>query len=425
MRVGIQTWGSEGDIRPFLALAAGLARAGHRVRLVVIGSPHSEYTDAARVAGVDIGIVPVPGLESAEALDRFSRLVLAAGNPFRQAELILKFGFDPAIEAMEAEARELCAASDLVTGHFFVHPLQAAAESVRLPFVAVHLAHSGIPSARIRPPGLPAMPPFLNPLLWRLARFGINRIFRGRVNMTRARFRLPSIRDVTSQVWSSRLLTLAAVSRCFVPEPSGWPPNHHACGFLDFRASNQDPESDGQMEQFLAGGDPPVFFTYGSMLSPNVAEIRKAESIWCEAARLAGCRAILQLPAGISGSGVLAIPRCHHAAVFPRCSAVVHHGGAGTTHAALRAGTPSVVVPHLADQFFWAEEVARLGLGVGCRPEDRMRPDRLATAIRLVLGNRTMLAGVKRTAAQINGEDGVQRAVELIESLGVQERINR
>jgi UDP:flavonoid glycosyltransferase YjiC (YdhE family) len=131
-------------------------------------------------------------------------------------------------------------------------------------------------------------------------------------------------------------------------------------------------------------------------------------------------RAILL--SGWAGLGGTALPSCifrmdaaPHAWLFPRTKAVVHHGGAGTTAASLRAGIPTIIVPHLADQVFWGKRVESLGVGPRAIPREKLTADRLAGAIRTAITDTRMKQRAADLGARIRAEAGIARAMELIE----------
>jgi UDP:flavonoid glycosyltransferase YjiC (YdhE family) len=103
--------------------------------------------------------------------------------------------------------------------------------------------------------------------------------------------------------------------------------------------------------------------------------------------------------------------------LFPRVAAVVHHGGAGTTAAGLRAGVPSIVLPFFGDQFFWGQRVAELGVGPEPVPRKRLTPERLAQAIQEAINDETMHQRAANLGARIRAEDGIARAVAVVQDL--------
>jgi UDP:flavonoid glycosyltransferase YjiC (YdhE family) len=141
-----------------------------------------------------------------------------------------------------------------------------------------------------------------------------------------------------------------------------------------------------------------------------------------EAARRAGVRAIIHVPPGSHVAtgregDVLTIGRVSHAALFPRCAVLVHHGGAGTTHTALRAGVPSIVVPHVADQFFWANELARVGVALKSVPRRSITAAKLAVRITQTLAQSGLRQRAQILGARVRAENGPERAADLIETL--------
>jgi UDP:flavonoid glycosyltransferase YjiC (YdhE family) len=207
-----------------------------------------------------------------------------------------------------------------------------------------------------------------------------------------------------------------AYSPTVVPPPAGWAPHIHVAGyaFLEAPAGYEPPR---QLAQFLEAGEPPVCVSFGSMVSrlgAGVSEIALA------ALQATGQRGIIVrgwgAPAAASGNErVLYVDDVPYDWLFPRCAAAVHHGGAGTTAAALRAGVPSVVVPHAADQPFWGKRVAALGAGPQPVPVRRLTTARLAAALQEArqVGLRS---GAQAVARSICEEDGVARAVQIIEA---------
>lgn len=420
MRIGIQTWGSEGDVRPFLALAAGLVRAGHETTLCVADVRDRDYGAYAARHGFTLRSLPGRCMSTAQAVS-FMRTLIASGDPVRQTELLLRTSFDPLVPRMFEAARELCSESDAVVGHFFLHPLHAAAELAKIPLAKVVLAANCLPSREFCPHGLPDLGPWMRPLAWRLARAVLNRIVLQRINTLRTAHGLPPERDVTLESWFSPRLNLVAVSPTLCRVPSDWGDRHSVCGFFNVPEDSAVEPLPPGLDDFLAMGPPPVYFGFGSMLVADADAVRETAAIWAEATRLADCRAVFQLPqddtssAGF-GPDVHVLRRAPHAAVYPRCAAVVHHAGAGTTQTALLAGRPCVPVPHISDQFFWAAELERLGVAPRPVKRKRLTARALAAAVRQALDDRAMTRRAGELGAAMAREDGVSQAVRLIQS---------
>lgn len=420
MKIGLQSWGSEGDIQPFVALAGGLVRAGHQVTLVVTDNAGRDYGEAARRHGFALTAVPTPASTDDETLALWRRII-AVGNPIRQARLILRHGFDPIERDLLAAATDLCATHDAVVGHFFLHPLRIAAALLGTPVATLNIVHNCIPSAHIKPPGVPDLGAWAYPLVWRLSRALVNRVFLPRVNALRRANGLAPDRDVMRDTWAADRLNLVAVSPTICARPPDWDDRHVVCGFLrDADDAAPDPVSP-TLEAFLAAGAPPLYFTFGSMMLDDARYVAEVAAAWHGAVSALGCRAVFQLPAHVPAdlvrdARVHVVARAPYAAVFPRCALVVHHGGAGTTQSALRAGRPSVVVAHLADQSFWGSELERLGVAGPTLSRRGLSGARLARAIARALASPTTSPRAAALGRALAGEPGVDLAVAAIES---------
>lgn len=420
MRIGLQTWGSEGDILPFTALAAGLVKKGHKVTLAVTDNVGRNYSGLAKQFGYQLVAVPNPQMASAAQIARVWRQIIELGNPIKQAEVIMTHGFDPVMEPMYSAAKALCASNDAVVGHFFVFPLRVAAERAGVPVATVNIVHNCVPSSRICPPGLPNLGKWSYPLGWRLARMMVNRIFLPRVNALRVREGLRPDMDVMLQTWAADRLNLIAVSPQICHAPADWDARHQVCGFLNPPANLMTDDLPSGMNEFLSEGSAPVYFTFGSMMPNSLDYIREIVAIWIQAIRHVGCRAIVQIPwedlsAFETDARVFKVTRAPYNKVFPTCSMVIHHGGAGTTQSALIAGRPSIVVAHVSDQFFWGAELERLHVAGKTLKRKSLDAKQLATGIAQVLASPEMTIRAAALGKMMGKEDGVAIAIELIE----------
>jgi UDP:flavonoid glycosyltransferase YjiC (YdhE family) len=211
---------------------------------------------------------------------------------------------------------------------------------------------------------------------------------------------------------AERWPTLYGFSHSVVPRPADWGPEVELTGywFLDRDPSWRPP---AELEAFLAAGPPPICVGFGSMPSPDPAALTREV---VGALERAGQRGLL-----LSGWGALegvelpesvfALEAAPHDWLYPRVTAAVHHGGAGTTSAALRAGVPSMVVPFMADQWFWGRRVAALGAGPAPFPRRKIDAERFGAALRDLAENPRYREGAQRAAAALAAEDGVGRAV--------------
>ena len=418
MKIGMQTWGSHGDIRPFIALADGLQAAGHDVTLAITCVDSDRYARLGDDKAFDLQMVASPVVPDGPTRERMGGDIVRERNAIRQTRLAIETFLLPAEDAMYEASERLVATNDLVIGHYFLYTLGAAAEKHGRPCVSVALAHGGVPSAFQPPTGLPDLGRLGNRLAWGLGRWVLNRTLKTFPDRLRARHGIAPARDMIDAVWASDTLTLLAVSPAICERRPDWPRHLQVCGALDTPESIAEGSLPAPLQSFLSTGAPPVFMTLGSMLSGSHA--RETIALLADAARAAASRAIIQAPSwhalGFQCSEdihfVDAVP---HALVFPRCRAVLHHGGAGTSQAALRAGVPSIVIPHTAEQELWARELQRLG--VAGKPVHRRRatPARIAAAIGQAMQSTQGAHRARALAARIAMENGVATAVRLIE----------
>lgn len=209
--------------------------------------------------------------------------------------------------------------------------------------------------------------------------------------------------------------TIYPYSEHVVPRPADWPETTISPGywFLEQADSWQPPAA---LAAFLAAGPPPVYVGFGSMAGKDPA--RKAQ-VAVEALEQAGQRGLLAtgwggLDAASLPETVFKIEAAPHDWLFERVTAVVHHGGAGTTAAGLRAGKPTIICPFMGDQPFWGWRVAELGVGADPIPQKKLNAANLAAAIRQVTGDPGIRQRSGALGEKIRAEDGVGRAIEFI-----------
>jgi UDP:flavonoid glycosyltransferase YjiC (YdhE family) len=332
---------------------------------------------------------------------------------------ILGLCFAPVEDLMFDAARRLAAESDVLIGHYFMHPLQIAGEQAGKPYVSVLLSHAAIPSDFSHPIGLPWLGKLGHRLLWRLTRSLLSRTLAPYPNRLRHRLGMPPTRDIVTEIWLSRPLALLAVSPQLCQPQPDWPASVRACGFLDVPHLDIEGTVPGELAAFLKAGEAPVYMTFGSWMPRDAAGQAKALRLLTQAARMADCRAIIQGHSAqacgfTSDDQILYVCAAPHQAIFPHCSAIVHHGGAGTTHAATLAGKPSIVVANISEQEHWGQELRRLGIGGKLIKRRSVTPASLARRIASVLAAPDMTARAGAIASAMKEENGVSEAVRLI-----------
>lgn len=418
LKIGMLTWGSHGDIRPFLALADGLQAAGHQVHLVITSLEAGTYDKVRSAVGARITVL-TPHVLSAEQAEAVGQATYKIRDPMKQMAALLRLAFAPAEDAMFEAAQRLCAESDLLVGHYFMHPLQIAAEYAGLPYVSVLLSHAGVPSDHVNPLGLSLFGKRGNRLLWWLTRALLNRTLLHYPDRLRRQLGMPPVCDIVSQVWVSPYLALVAVSAQICARQPDWPDTIQVCGFLDRPNCELEGMLPPALAGFLAAGEAPVYMTFGSWMPKDIEGQTTALRLLTDAARAANCRAIIQCSdwqsCGFSSDDrILYIAAAPHQQIFPHCLAILHHGGAGTTQSATLAGKPSIVVANISEQEHWGRELQRIG--VAGKPAKRRSATAasLAAQIRRIRGTPAMAERAQAVAEAMRREEGVAEAVRQI-----------
>lgn len=405
MRVLLSTYGSRGDVEPLVALAVRLRELGAEVR--VCAPPDESFVD--RLAGVGVPLVPVG--PSARGLTKLAPP--PSSIPQRAAELIAT-----QFEAVTAAAQGCDVL--LATGMF---PTAAGALSVaeKLGIRSVYAAFQKIslPSPHHRPlayPGRPFPPEVTdNRVLWDLDSQSVNALFGEALNTNRVANGLApvdSVRDylVGDQPW----LATDPVLDPWLETPDLDVVQTGAWFLPDVRPLP------AELVAFLDAGAAPVYVGFGSMPMHSSEDLpRVVEAVRAQGRRALVSRGWADLTLIDDADDCFVVGEANHQALFSRVAAVVHHGGAGTTTTATRAGVAQVVVPQLADQPYWAGRVAELGIGVA---HDGPTPtfESLSAAIRTALTAETR-ARATAVAASMR-TDGAGVAAMLLLDAGDRER---
>lgn len=405
----VVAFGTRGDVLPSLAVARELAARGVRVRVAV----PSDFVAAVRRGGlepVDLGVGAAAMLGSAVG----RRWVTESGSGPRQAVTLLRAMFDafgPAVARVLR--REHRTGEAVASGLMTLGIGQALAEWRGVPHVQLLLAPltpSRLPACAATP--LLARPSRLNEAAGALGLHALAWASAPVVDAFRAELRLPARRRRAHvAVWRSTP-TVYGVSRHVAPRDPAWPATVHVTGSW-FHDEPFEPPDD--VARFVADAAP-VYLGFGSMLGGIDRDVARRVAV--DAARLAGVPAVIAMGEPSPGErvdpGVRHVLEVDHAWLFPRVRAVVHHGGAGTTAQALRAGVPSVVVPMVGDQPYWARRLHELGAGAPPVPAKGLTADALAHAIRAVVGDPAMAERARHLARQMAGEGGAAEAADLL-----------
>jgi sterol 3beta-glucosyltransferase len=321
MRIGLYTWGSEGDVRPFVALAAGLASRGHDVRLGYSAIDGRDWSAVCEPLGFRARAVGADAIANARARGGpHDDALLGKGNPAKQIYDVVVGLLDPVVEAMWTDAQESAADLDVAVVHLLAHPAMTTALSRGIPVATVQPAPV-TPTRELPPLGAPDVP-WLRPLAWWLA----DRVARlwlvPRINVFRVR---AGLRPLTAMFSAKEVaLSLTCVSPTLVPRPADWPAHEVITGFFELPSRAHAWERPEALDRFLASGEPPWLMGFGSMLAMPGEETRHCVRTMIEAVDRAGARALVQapfaeLPDMPESPRVFRLGRAPHAEILPLC----------------------------------------------------------------------------------------------------------
>lgn len=415
MQITMIAFGTRGDVQPMIALGKGLKHHGHHVTLLA----SRNFADWIQAHGLDIA----PSSIDIQALMQGiggQQWIEHGNNPILQQRVMRNLLKEAAMPMMQ-ETWEASRNADLLLGSFtsaFYADAIAAKRDIR------HATLLLQPSATATRDGRVALAAvrsnhvsWLNYAFTKLVIDGFVWNIAGELGnrFRREVLHLPELSRRQFAANQAANLTLHGYSQHVVPHPADWSPQFHTVGywFLDEGNAWTPP---AELTQFLADGAPPLVLGFGSMTGDQPEAITR---LLVDAVERSGQRAIVL--SGWAGLGDVALPptivrlaSAPHDWLFPQVAAVVHHGGAGTTAAVLRAGKPSIIVPHLADQQFWGRRISALGVGTKPILRHKLTVEKLSDAINQVMNNSALTNNAQRLARLINAEDGVSRAIELL-----------
>ncbi len=412
MKLALVTVGTRGDVQPYLAVALALVARGHEVWIAT----HDEHAPLVHAHGLEHRSI-AGGMRELIGSELGRAWLTSAGSPRKYAKYAREI-FGPLQRAWLEDADAAVEGADAVLYYAMAVHAVHAAERRGLPAVAL-APWPLVPTrqcASVLAPWLEFLPgPLLRPandLVLRLAMGGFNAehlAHRSRVGLPR--YREP---DPIHFALARGVPTVHLFSEAVLPRPTDWDSQHEVAGFAFVPRS--DYAAPTELEDFLDGGPAPTYIGFGSMTGQTPEEL---VALATGAARLAGVRAVVGSGwtgvAASTSSDVFVLDDIPHDWLFPRVSAVVHHGGIGTFAEGLRAGRPTVIAAFFADQPFWGRRNELLGTGPTTLQRSEVTSETLAAAIRHALADEGYRARAAGIAARLANEDGAGRAAELIE----------
>jgi UDP:flavonoid glycosyltransferase YjiC (YdhE family) len=425
VHITIITLGSRGDVHPYVALGAGLQRAGHSVQIVT----HAPFAELVHQHKMTFSPLDTGKQELFQTVAG-QRLLNADG-----LRLLQRFAQNtrPLIAPTLIRCWQACQGTDAIIASLQGLPYGLSiAEKRHLPLVVACVQPNQLPTRAFADPGFAhtfrprgQSHSLLNYVSHMLAHAAFWEIFLPEMNRVRRRFlNLPPLPVETP--WRSLSeqadLLLIGYSPSVIPKPPEWNERAIVTGywFLDAPACWQPPDD---LVSFLRAGPPPIYVGFGSMSDAHPERlthlVRDAlERCHQRGILLTGWGALQQ---ELPSSRVYCVASVPHDWLFPQVAAVVSHGGAGTIGASLRAGVPPITVSFLPEQAFWGTQVLRLGAGPHPITSRTLTAPRLARAIEQAVQNIPMRQRAEQLGQQIRSEDGVARAVESFERVIVQQ----
>lgn len=400
MKFIIPTIGTRGDIQPYIALALGLTRRNHLVTLATHPCMRhlvESYGIPFAAMGPDIDI----GYEAAKIRGRSKNWMLG----FKR---VMDFSFSM-LEQSYVDLLPLCRQADVViVSHSAAGSMEA--DALDLPRVSVTLMPQAIPANDLHAS-------WFTRALTKAAGLVMGSMMTRPLDNIRRR---NGLEPMGPNGITSPLLNLVPISPLIEKPNPLWEPRHKMTGYW-FAPSPQTWNPPEELVRFLDAGEPPLVVSLGAM-SLSGDDTLEAASVTLEAMRHTGTRAIIQgwdealkrftLPSTVYPAG--SIP---HDWLLPRSAGIMHHGGFGTTAAGFNAGIPSIVIPHIIDQYIWGNKVAELGVGPKPIPRAKLNVNALTTAIEATKNNVIKMKAASLGEQIRNEPDGVETAIQCIEQL--------
>jgi UDP:flavonoid glycosyltransferase YjiC (YdhE family) len=416
VRITINSFGTRGDVQPYVALGKGLQEAGHDIRFTT----HRNFETLVMEHNLDF--FPMEGNPRQVLLSQ--AMAELGNNPFRVNRWIAE-NFRPVLDKVFRITLDAAQGADLLLNSALSFAGWHVAEKLGIPAIGAYL-QPVTPTRAFHSMAAPAPPSWLpvkglyNVLSTKLGNQSFFHMLLPPVNACRREvLNLPPLS--AAYYWrvdspSATVPILYGYSPSVIPRPSDWGDYQQIAGYW-FLDSAQGYEPPAALTAFLESGPPPVYVGFGSMVDHKREEMTH---LVVEALGQAGQRAILlggwsELGSADMPDFILRVDYVPHDWLFPRLAAVVHHGGAGTTAAGLRAGVPTVVVPFTADQPFWAWRVYELGAGPRWIPRKKLTAGKLAAAIQQAVSDSAMIQRAQELGQSIRAEDGVRSGVQLVE----------
>jgi UDP:flavonoid glycosyltransferase YjiC (YdhE family) len=422
-KIVISTFGSFGDLHPYVAIALELKRRGHRP-VFVTSEIYREKMDAL---GLELHPSP-PHLPDWDRPDEVRRLVGDLIDSRKGSERVFTELVNPHLRAMYEALAEAARDADLLLTHVLSLPGPPLVEKTGIRWVSTVLAPISLFS-NYEPPVFPNAPwvyhvlklhPSVSRALMRVARWKLDQLAAPLYEL-RAELGLGRGGNPMLEGQHSPRMVLALFSSAIAERQPDWPPNTRVTGFCFYDRRDRAGDRSGlapELLKFLDEGEPPVVFTLGSSAFWAAGDFY-VESV--AAACALGLRALLLVgdesvrPASLP-RGVAAFDYAPYSELLPRARAIIHHGGIGTCAQVLRSGVPSLVMPFSHDQFDNGARLRRTGVA-RVLPRSKYNAATAARELRALLGDESYTSRAAEIGRRVRAEDGTAAAADALEEV--------
>jgi UDP:flavonoid glycosyltransferase YjiC (YdhE family) len=403
MRILLSSEGTEGDLRPILALAIALKNRSHDVITCV----PPDFLEYFRRYGITAFPMSIPikdflSLHSKAMMGKTATVMIPMVRMFKQI-----------VQDQFIAIEQHCPSADLIIGAGLQFAASSVAEKYSIPYF--HIAHVPLiaPSGQYPPPITSQMnlPRSVNKLLWLLYRSFLNQLLLKSVNSFRHASNLPYATDMSSFYLRNMIL---AMDREIITWPSDINPIPGQAGYPQLTDHQVLPDD---LKRFLHCGDTPVYIGFGSMTDSSPQTTLKTV---LEAVQSANVRAVISsgwtdiTTTDHKNQNVFFTSHVSHLQLLPYVKCAVHHGGAGTVHSCCHCGTPQVIIPHMLDQYFWGNRIHHLGLGPQPINRKSLTAKKLAEALTVATTSPLIQQRAKEMSELVKRNNGIDEIVTMI-----------
>jgi len=410
MKITILTYGSQGDVEPFVALSRGFLHAGHSVRLAAPKAYQSRF-DLRDIAFIELPGEParlVRGLSDQAGMSRVQMVHAVSQFVVPLANQVIK------------QSRMACSDADVIIHSFLLTSTGIGlSKELEIPNISAQLFPIFHDTSEFPAPTFPDLP--LGGAYRRLTHKLVSSTFKwgSRILYGWLRSKNPQIPRLTEWVPDVKnnrhIPILYGFSPHVVPKPKDWKSNAHITGYW-LLPTQEEQHPAKELIDFIRSGSPPITIAFGSTVTPRLGEIIQKVTDALSICKQRGVIVAERTNFAHPSPDLFQTDYIPYSWLFKRSAAVIHHGGAGTTAKGLMAGVPNIILPFTSDQPFWGQRVHSLGTGPKPISPRRLSTKAITNAINTALKDQNMRSQAKVIGRRINNEEGVLQAVNIVEN---------